>query len=176
MFKTTLNILLFCAVCFSVPSAFAKKYSLVSSEETEFVGKDEKPLVDFNKTDKFVGILTRTSVKDSLETDIDVYEFPSTKKMDKTVCESLRDQVFGPAKEISLKVKSLELFSSPRAGEVCESSLTDEDPNGKIKERHFMAFKLGDKTYGLVFRFMKTPSKEQSEDARNFVKSLRAQK
>ncbi len=109
--------------------------------------------------------------------DVDVYEFKdNNSKMNKSLCEKLRDRTFGPPDEISLKIKSTELFPSPRSGLVCQSVLVDPGTVPLFKERHFVTFVINFKTYGLVFRSKEAMTLQQVESVRKFVKGLRAKK
>ncbi|WP_415063545.1 hypothetical protein [Bdellovibrio sp.] len=176
MNKLTLSIF-FCALglLFSSSPCLAKKSPFTAGEDIEFLGKEDKALLDINKSTAFSGVLTRKDVKESDQRMLDVYEFSavSANKMDKDLCQKLADQIFGPSTEISLKTTGQELFASPRSGQICEIILRDEDEKALFKERHFFAFITNNKAFGLVARFHKVPPKEKTKELRTFIKNLR---
>lgn len=176
--KKLIHLFFFCVLGLILISSpcFAKKSPFAAHEDIEFLGKEDKALLDINKNSMFSGVLTRKDVKEPDQRMLDVYEFSaiSANKMDKDLCQKLADQTFGPRSEISLKTMGQDLFSSPRSGQICEIILRDEDEKALFKERHFFAFITNNKTFGLVARFHKVPTKEKAKELRTFIKSLRA--
>lgn len=173
IFKKSFSIL-FLLVVTSV-SAYGAKNILPFSEETEFLSKEENAMIDFNKVDAFLGIITRTQVQSSDQKTLDLYKFSKVKikRINTENCQTLADSVFGPSDKIDLKTVTKEVFKSPRNGDICEIVLKDEDKDEKFKERRFFAFISKEQVYGIVSRFNKAASEEQSEDLRKFIRGLK---
>lgn len=155
--------------------ALAKNLPFSFKEDVEFLDKKNRPFLDFGKKDDFAGVIRRSYLANADQRDIDFYDFSRIKaeKMTDVYCRKLAEEVFGPLKEISLKVDSQEKFLSPRSGEVCRMILVDDDKDGLFKERHFYALVYRKKPYGLVGRFKKMAKTEEKEELRDFVKSLK---
>lgn len=153
----------------------AKNLPFSFKEDVEFLDKESRPFLDFGKKDDFTGVIRRLYLENADQRDIDFYDFSKIKaeKMTDVYCRKLAEEVFGPLKEISLKVASQEKFTSPRSGEICQMIFVDEDKEGLFKERHFYALVFRGKPYGLVGRFKKTAKTEEKEELRDFVKNLK---
>ena len=173
LFKRSTLIILSLLV-YSFSSA-AEKAPFSFSEEVIYLSKEKNPMIDFLKTDFFIGAVSRVGVPDENEKNLDVYAFPDMKikKITTDICLELAEKVFGPLKEIHLKNTGQDIFRSPRNGDICELVMRDEAKGAQFKERRFYAFISDEKAYGLVGRFSKEPRIKDVEDLRKFIKGLR---
>ncbi|MBC7370428.1 MAG: hypothetical protein H7326_02620, partial [Bdellovibrionaceae bacterium] len=98
------NILLI--LCFAGHVAFAAPAPFKSKEEVDFLSKKNNEQVSLVKTDDFQGLVTRPDEKNSDLQNAEYYQFKSVdqSKVSQKLCEVWLERIFGPLKEITLKV------------------------------------------------------------------------
>ena len=147
-----------------------------STEEIRYVSIKDTPLIGMMKTDAFVGAIERTEEENPDLRMVDYYEFTGTKnsKLTKKTCEVFLARIFGPLKEITLKVK-IEKFSDKliQSDPVCEAVALDPDPDSKIPERRILLGVKKGAPFALVFKLSKKSEPSILENTRNFLKSLK---
>ena len=160
---------------FAEPGASITPAPFSSKEELSFVSVQTSELLGLNKTDDFVGVVTREEKADKDLRIFDLYEFKDVKtlRLDKKICDDLFIRVFGNPKEISLKTKETTIFQSRRSGKVCETPVFDEAKTALFKERRLAIVTIKGKTYGMVFRYSKKATPEDSKDLQDFINGLR---
>lgn len=146
-----------------------------SDEDIEFTSLAEQPLLGLTRNSYFTGVLVRLGEgKDDLK-QIDVYEFKDVDKMkiDKAICENLLAKIFGPLKDLDLKLKTTEILQTERAGNMCEAVMEDPGKEAAFHERRVFIGISHAQVYGLVFRFVKSPTANERDNIHDFVKRLR---
>jgi len=151
-------------------------FELKSSEVIKFTSVKSTPQIGVLKTDAFVGAIERTEEENPDLRMVDYYEFTGTKnsKLTKKTCEAFLARIFGPLKEITLKVK-IEKFSNKliQSDPVCEAVALDPDPDSKIPERRILLGVKKGAPFALVFKLSKKSEPSVLENTRNFLKSLK---
>lgn len=155
--------------------AFAQGLPFKSSDDLTFTPANEQKLIEMGKTKAFRGIITREGSIGSDRRMMDFYEFSSANDgpLNLENCQKHFTEVFGDPKSISLKMGKTEIYQSRRSGKVCLTPVIDPDPKALFKERHLAVFKRADKTYGLVFRFNKATTKDDTTQIKVFIDSLK---
>ncbi|MBK9321450.1 MAG: hypothetical protein IPM97_00585 [Bdellovibrionaceae bacterium] len=146
-----------------------------SKEEIEFITKKEVKLLDFGKSESFVGLLRRPFERNSNLKSADLYALKSNEKskVDPDLCRQMLGQIFGPIDKISLHVEKIDLFKTTR-GPACEAQVVDgKDPKTKIPERRVVIGFINLKAFALVFHFSKKSNSSEQEDIRLFWQSLK---
>lgn len=167
---------------FAAPAKKATPSPLKSTELIEFTGVADLKMLDFAKTENYVGLITRPNEQGDLRL-IDVYSFKDIKttSVDKSVCEKMLAGIFGPLNKISLKVKSLEIYAS-HTGKTCDALIVDEDKEAKIPHRRVLAGFINAQPRALLLKLSAAPNKpirtkaeleETQTDLRHFWATLR---
>lgn len=156
-------------------SAGLSHFPLSSKEEIKYVSKEESPLLALNKIDDFIGIIGREKISSSPEKQVDIYYLKNLKalKSDSALCSEGADLIFGPEKKVTLKRIKSELMASRSVTEICHLVMLDPGKPTEIKERHLFIKVLHAKVYAFVFRFSKTASMSEVQDAHRFIDDLR---
>ncbi|MNL49366.1 hypothetical protein D3C87_1722930 [compost metagenome] len=103
---------------------------------------------------------------------LDFYKLKANGSLKAADCQKYFQDIFGNPTELTLKVKSPEVYQSRRSGKVCMISLTDPDKSALFKERQLVLFKYKESVYGLVFRFKKATTGDDLAEIRSFVDTI----
>jgi len=153
---------------------FAGTAPIQSKEEIKFISKNEETILGAFKTDPYIGTIGRIDEKREDLTAVDLYAFKDTKKltMDKGLCKDLLKQIYGPLDKITLKVKTVSIFTSP-TGKTCEAQIDDPVKNSQIPERRTIVGFIKAKPYAIEFNLAKKSDADTIENTRKFWNSLR---
>lgn len=164
---------------FTSPQSFAKNppktFPLQSSEIIHFIDRNENSFYGFLKTDDFVGFVERKiEVNPDLQT-LDFYQFKTEKKFlfDQKKCEQLLAQIFGPLKEITLKVSVTQFEKQKNSPAVCVAKAIDPDTHASIPERLIFVSTKKDFSYALVARLSKKSDESTLKNLQKFVQNLK---
>lgn len=171
--KLLFYILVLTTTLLEAKHAFAAASPLKSKENIEFITKSEQPLLDLMKTNNFLGVLVRTDKTQRDLRHVDLYAFKDIQEIsiNQQLCEKLLEKIYGPRKEISLKVQNINLYKS-HSGNTCEATITNPDSKAKFPERRTIIGFIKAKPYALVFKFSKPSKVNEQEEARKFWDSL----
>lgn len=154
--------------------SFAGTAPVQSKEEIKFLAKSEEQFIGAFKTNAFVGTIARIDEKRNDLTAVDLYAFKETKKivMDEALCKDLLKQIYGPLDKITLKVKTVSIFTS-HTGKTCEAHIEDPVKNSPIPERRTILGFIKAKPYAIEFNLAKKSDADTIENTRKFWDSLR---
>ena len=163
------------ALSFAASFAVASTPPIKSKEEIDFMSPKDEPMMSLlSKNPDFSGVITRTAEANPNLQVADLYAFKniSEVKMTKEVCTKILEKIYGPIKEISLKVRNINIYSS-HTGNTCEAQIDNDDSKAKIPERRTVIGFLNAQPYALVFKFAKKSTPAEQAEVKKFWDSLR---
>lgn len=148
---------------------------LQSSEEMKFLDKKDNSFYGFLKTDDFVGFIERKKeVNPDLQT-LDYYQFQKEKKsaFDQKRCEELLAKIFGPLKEITLKVSVIKFEKLANGTTLCQAKAIDPDTHASIPERLVFIRNQKNFDFALVARLSKKSDESTLKNLQKFTQGLK---
>lgn len=159
--------------------SFAKKspkiFPLQSSESIQFIDREENSFYGFLKTDDFVGFVERKKESNADLKTLDFYQFKNEKKstFNQKKCEELLAKIFGPLKEITLKVSVTQFKKQENIPAICEANAIDPDSHASIPERLIFMSSRKDFSFALVARLSKKSDESTLKNLQKFVQNLK---
>ncbi|MBX2994557.1 MAG: hypothetical protein KF681_07040 [Bdellovibrionaceae bacterium] len=145
----------------------------VADDSISYMAANSDNMLGFARSEEFIGVLQRPYARTPQLQQIYLYGFgEKTNPLTRRSCEAFVQKMVGSFEGSMLKKTRSETFQSSN-GQGCLVTMEDPDATSISRERHIYITGVGRQVYALMFQYRVSPTKAESLEMLEFVKSLK---